>query len=116
MVMDPSGFWSAIGFGRGDDLVRGIYGGAIIGEGVIMAFGVRQPARYVMILQYLMVYKTVACIAALRVLWAMESPPMGGYLVVAGWVFAGIAAAAVYPWGQGQELFLAATHDQSERR
>ena len=94
-----------IGFGNGDELVRGIYGGAIVGEGAIMALGVRRPARYSMILQYLMVYKTVACVAAMLVLSRMAEPPMGGYLVIGGWAVAGLLAAMVYPWGRA-EAFL----------
>lgn len=102
MVLDPSGFWDLVGLGGGEPVVQAIYGGAIIGEGAMLAMCARDPTRYLMVLQYLIVYKTAACIAALLALSKMDSPPLGGYLVVGAWAVAGIIPAMVFPWGDAR--------------
>lgn len=99
MMIDPSGAWGSMGIEvASDPVVPAIYGGAIMGEGAMFALGAIWPVRYLVFLQYLVLYKTFACIAGAVVLLRMESSPVGGWLVIAGWAFAGATSALVFPW------------------
>ena len=101
MMFDPKSAWGSMGIDVGaEPFAAAIYGGAIMGEGAMFALGAIRPVRYIVFLQYLMVYKTLACLAGLLVLVRMEPTPMGGWFVLAGWAFAGITAAVVFPWKQ----------------
>lgn len=101
MLVDPRGAWGTMGIDLGPaPLAAGIYSGAILGEGVIFALGAARPTRYIVFLQYLMVYKAFACIGGMLVLLEMNPAPIGGWLILAGWAFAGLTGAAIYPWGQ----------------
>jgi hypothetical protein len=71
-----------------------------MGEGMMFALGAMRPVRYIVFLQYLMLYKAMACLAGLLVLVRMDAAPAGGWLVLAGWAFAGITAALIFPWKQ----------------
>jgi len=77
-----------------------IYGGAIMGEGAMFALGALWPVRYLVFLQYLVLYKSFACLAGSAVLLRMDPAPLGGWMVIAGWAFAGITAALIFPWRQ----------------
>jgi len=100
MLLDPRGAWASMGIElREEPFVAGIYSGAILGEGVMFALGAIWPTRYLFFLQYLMAYKALACLGGLLVLLKMTPAPPGGWLVLAGWAFAGLTAAAIYPWG-----------------
>ena len=101
MLLDPRGAWGSMGIDLGPaPLAAGIYSGAILGEGVIFALGAARPTRYIVFLQYLMVYKALACLGGMLVLLEMDPAPVGGWLILAGWAFAGLTGAAIYPWGQ----------------
>ncbi|MEM8606565.1 MAG: hypothetical protein AAGF92_05645 [Myxococcota bacterium] len=97
MMFNPESFWGFLGVG-GNPFAQAIYGGAIMGEGVMFALMTVWPARYVIFLQYLVFYKGFACIAGLSTLLQMPTQPVGAWLILGGWAFAGIASAAVYPW------------------
>ena len=100
MLFDPEGAWAMMGIDLGENpFAAGIYSGAILGEGVMFALGTIWPTRYIVFLQYLMVYKALAVLGGLLVLLKMNPAPVGGWLVLAGWAFAGLTAAAIYPWG-----------------
>ncbi|MEM7135928.1 MAG: hypothetical protein AAF500_05070 [Myxococcota bacterium] len=105
MMIDPASFWEFLGVG-GNPFVQAIYGGAIMGEGVMFALATVWPARYVIFFQYLVFYKTFACLAGLSVLLDMPSRPLGAWLILGGWAFAGVASAAVYPWPSKGEIAL----------
>ncbi|MBW2589041.1 MAG: hypothetical protein JRD92_19240 [Deltaproteobacteria bacterium] len=77
-----------------------LYGGAIMGEGAMFALGAIWPVRYLVFFQYLVVYKTFACLAGTAVLLRMDSAPIGAWLVIGGWAFAGLISAIVFPWGK----------------
>ncbi|KPK53128.1 MAG: hypothetical protein AMJ63_07390 [Myxococcales bacterium SG8_38_1] len=101
MMLDPASAWGSMGIEVASDPVApAIYGGAIMGEGAMFALGAIWPVRYLVFLQYLVLYKTFACIAGAAVLLRMEPAPMGGWFVIAGWAFAGITAALIFPWKQ----------------
>jgi hypothetical protein len=101
MMIDPASAWGSVGIQvEPDPFVQAIYGGAIMGEGAMFALAAIWPVRYLALLQYLVVYKTFACLAGTAVLLRMESPPIGGWLVLAGWASAGLMAALVFPWKQ----------------
>ena len=48
--------------------------------------------------QYLVLYKTFACVAGIAVLLRMDPAPTGAWAVIGGWAFAGLVSAAVFPW------------------
>jgi len=101
MMIDPASAWGSVGIQvEPDPFVQAIYGGAIMGEGVMFALAAIWPVRYLPLLQYLVVYKTFACLAGMAVLLRMESAPFGGWLVLGGWASAGLMAAVVFPWKQ----------------
>ena len=75
-----------------------------MGEGAMFALGAIRPVRYLVFLQYLVVYKSMACLAAAAVLLRMDAAPTGAWLVIGGWAFAGLVAAAVFPWGQWRNV------------
>lgn len=101
MMFDPAGAWGALGIEvASDPLAPAIYGGAIMGEGAMFALGAIWPVRYLVFLQYLVLYKAFACIAGMAVLLRMDPAPVGGWLVIAGWAFAGLTAALIFPWKQ----------------
>jgi hypothetical protein len=97
MMLTPSSFWSLLGVG-GNPLAEAIYGGAIVGEGAMFALGAIRPVRYVVFFQYLVVYKTMACLGGFLALQGMPSPPLGGWLLLGAWAMAGLISAAVFPW------------------
>lgn len=99
MMIDPQSFWSLLGVG-GDPFVEALYGGAIWGEGTMFALGAIWPVRYLVFFQYLVIYKTMACLAGLAVLLRMDAAPLGAWLVLVGWAAAGLISAAVFPWPQ----------------
>jgi hypothetical protein len=101
MMIDPASAWGSMGIEVATDPVAAaIYGGAIMGEGAMFALGAVWPIRYLVFLQYLVLYKSFACIAGIAVLLRMDPAPVGGWLVIAGWAFAGITAALIFPWKQ----------------
>lgn len=101
MMIDPAAAWGSIGLNVGDDpFVQALYGGAIMGEGAMFALGVVWPVRYLVFFQYLVIYKTFACVAGIAVLLRMEPAPMGAWAVIGGWAFAGLVSALVFPWGK----------------
>ena len=105
MLLDPVGAWGSMGIDiSGNAFPAGIYSGAILGEGVIFALGAKNPTRYIVFLHYLMVYKALACLGGALVLLRMDAAPIGGWIVLAGWAFAGLTGAAIYPWHQGDRL------------
>jgi hypothetical protein len=99
MMIDPASAWGSMGIEVGPHPVAAaIYGGAIVGEGAMFALGAMWPVRYLVFLQYLVLYKAFACLAGSAVLLRMDPAPLGGWLVIAGWAFAGITAALIFPW------------------
>jgi hypothetical protein len=101
MMIDPASAWSSVGVEVGaEPFVQALYGGAVMGEGAMFALGAIWPVRYLVFLQYLVVYKAFACLAGIGVLVGMESAPAGAWLVIGGWAFAGLTAAIVFPWKQ----------------
>lgn len=115
MTIDPGSYWEGMGVG-GDPFVEAIYGGAILGEGAMFALGVIWPLRYVVFFQYLVVYKTMACLAGFAVLARMEAPtPTGAWLVLGAWAGAGIISAIVFPWQSWRESGSQFTGLEAER-
>ncbi|MBW2403801.1 MAG: hypothetical protein JRF42_08335 [Deltaproteobacteria bacterium] len=105
MMADPASAWRVMGVDVGaDPFVQALYGGAIMGEGAMFALGAVWPVRYLVFLQYLVIYKTLACVAGIMVLLRMEPAPIGGWLVIGGWAFAGLVSAVVFPWGQWRSV------------
>ena len=105
MMVDPGSAWGMVGVDVGQDpFVQALYGGAIMGEGAMFALGAIWPVRYLVFFQYLVVYKTLACLAGVAVLLRMESAPIGGWLVIGGWASAGLISAMVFPWGQWRSV------------
>lgn len=101
MMIDPKSAWGSMGIEVGPNpFAQAIYGGAIMGEGAMFALGAIWPIRYLVFLQYLVLYKTFACLAGSAVLLRMDPTPTGGWMVIAGWAFAGITAALIFPWKQ----------------
>ena len=84
----------------GTPLVQAIYGGAIMGEGLMAALGVVWPIRYLVVLQYMIAYKTFACLAAVALLLRTDDPPIAGWLVVGSWAIPALASALVFPWSR----------------
>ena len=104
MVIAPTHFWGLINVNDTDPIVQTIYGGAICGEGIICLLGLFKPLRYVAILQYMMAYKAVVCVALLARLAFMEDPPIAGWIIVAAWGSVILQGALVYPWGMRAEV------------
>lgn len=105
MMVDPASAWGAMGVNVGQaPFVQALYGGAIMGEGVMFALGAVWPLRYLVFLQYLVVYKTFACLAGIAVLLRMDSAPIGAWLVIGGWASAGLISAMLFPWRQWQSV------------
>ena len=105
MMVDPASAWGMMGVEvESDPLVQALYGGAIMGEGVMFALCAIWPVRYLVFFQYLVIYKTFACIAGIAVLLRMESAPIGAWAVMGGWASAGLIAAAVFPWSQWRTM------------
>ncbi len=101
MIADPTSVWASMGLEVGPHpFVPALYGGAIVGEGAMFALGAVWPIRYLVFFQYLVIYKTMACLAGIAVLISMEPTPTGGWLVLGGWAFAGLTAAVIFPWKQ----------------
>jgi len=105
MIADPASAWASMGLNVGDHpFVPALYGGAIVGEGSMFALGAVWPVRYLVFFQYLVIYKTIACLAGSAVLLTMEPTPTGGWLVIGGWAFAGLTAAIIFPWKQWRSV------------
>ena len=105
MMADPASAWAMMGVEVGPDpFVQALYGGAIMGEGAMFALGAVWPIRYLVFLQYLVIYKTCACLAGTVVLLRMDPAPIGAWLVIGGWAFAGLLSAVVFPWGQWRSV------------
>jgi hypothetical protein len=66
----------------------------------MFALGAIWPVRYLVFFQYLVVYKTLACLAGAAVLLRMEPAPIGAWIVIGGWASAGLISAVVFPWRQ----------------
>lgn len=103
-LVAPSSFWGAIGINGSDPIVQAIYGGAICGEGVLNGLGVAKPLRYLVILQYMMVYKAFVVVGLVPRLALMDAAPLAGWLVVAAWAFAGLQSAWIFPWRKWPEV------------
>lgn len=100
MMIDPASTWAMMGVDVGPEpFVQALYGGAIMGEGAMFALGLMRPVRYLVFFQYLVVYKTLACLAGAAVLLRMEAAPIGAWLVIGCWASAGLMSALVFPWG-----------------
>ena len=69
-----------------------------MGEGAMFALGAIWPIRYLVFFQYLVIYKALACLAGAAVLSHMDGVPTGAWFVIAGWAFAGVTGALVFPW------------------
>lgn len=105
MMVDPASAWGMVGVEVGQDpFVQALYGGAVMGEGAMFALGAIWPIRYLVFLQYLVIYKTLACVAGIAVLLRMDPAPVGGWLVIGGWAFAGLVSAVVFPWGLWRDV------------
>ncbi|MDH4282056.1 MAG: hypothetical protein OEV36_05355 [Myxococcales bacterium] len=105
MMIDPAAAWGSVGVDVGQNpFVQALYGGAIMGEGAMFALGALWPVRYLVFFQYLVLYKTFACLAGIAVLLRMESPPMGAWLVIGGWAFAGLVSALIFPWSEWRRV------------
>jgi len=101
MMINPASTWAMLGLDVGPDpFVQALYGGAIMGEGAMFALGAIWPVRYLVFFQYLVIYKTFACVAGIAVLLRMEPAPTGAWLVIGAWASAGLLSALVFPWGQ----------------
>jgi hypothetical protein len=100
MMIDPASAWASVGVDTGPSpFVQALYGGAIVGEGAMFALGAIWPVRYLVFFQYLVIYKALACLAGAAVLLRMDPAPVGAWLVIGGWAFAGLTGALVFPWG-----------------
>jgi len=76
-MIDPASAWGSMGVDVGaDPFVQALYGGAITGEGAVFALGAIWPVRYLVFFQYLVIYKTLACLAGAAVLLRMEPAPI----------------------------------------
>ncbi|MBW2377356.1 MAG: hypothetical protein JRF55_15460 [Deltaproteobacteria bacterium] len=105
MMIDPASTWAMMGVDVGPEpFVQALYGGAIMGEGAMFALGLMRPVRYLVFFQYLVVYKTLACLAGAAVLLRMEPAPIGAWLVIGCWASAGLMSALVFPWGAWQTV------------
>ena len=105
MMVDPAAAWGSVGVDAGPTpFVQALYGGAIMGEGAMFALCAVWPVRYVVFFQYLVLYKTFACLAGVAVLLQMESPSFGAWSVIAGWAFAGVVSALVFPWSEWRHV------------
>lgn len=105
MMLDPTSAWTTMGVPVGPDpFVQALYGGAITGEGAMFALGVRWPVRYLIFFQYLVIYKTLACLAGVAVLLRMDPAPIGGWLVIGGWASAGVISTVIFPWGRWRNI------------
>jgi hypothetical protein len=105
MMVDPASAWGTMGVDVGNDpFVQALYGGAIMGEGAMFALGAIWPVRYLVFFQYLVIYKTLACLAGVAVLIRMDSAPTGAWLVIGGWACAGLISAVIFPWGQWRRV------------
>lgn len=105
MMIDPASAWGSMGVEVGQaPFVPALYGGAITGEGVVFALAAFAPVRYLVFFQYLVVYKTFACLAGIAVLARMDPAPIGAWMVIGGWAFAGLLSAAVFPWRQWRNV------------
>ena len=100
MMFDPASAWGSMGIEvAADPVAPAIYGGAIMGEGAMFALGAIWPVRYLVFFPYLVIYKALACLAGAAVLLRMDPAPVGAWLVIGGWAFAGLTGALVFPWG-----------------
>ena len=105
MMIDPASTWAMLGIDVGPNpFVQALYGGAIMGEGAMFALGAIWPVRYLVFFQYLVIYKTFACVAGIAVLLRMEPAPTGAWLVIGAWALAGLLAALVFPWRQWRSV------------
>jgi hypothetical protein len=94
LLVAPDAFWSLLGVG-GNPFAQAIYAGAIAAEGVMFTLGARQPARYAVFFEYMLVYKTLAVLAGARVWLGLPEAPMGGLAILGGWAVAGVVSGAV---------------------
>jgi hypothetical protein len=57
MMIDPASAWGTVGVEvEPDPLVQALYGGAIMGEGIMFALCAVWPVRYLVFFQYLVIY------------------------------------------------------------
>ena len=94
MLAEPEGFWRVIGV-SGNPFAQALYGGAIAGEGFMFAQCARKPLRYLVFFEYMIVYKTLACLAGARVLLASHGAPPSAWLAIAGWAVAGAISGGI---------------------
>jgi hypothetical protein len=105
MMLDPASAWGSVGVDVGQaPFVQALYGGAVMGEGAMFALGAVWPVRYLVFFQYLVIYKTFACLAGIAVLLRMDPAPIGGWLVIGGWASAGLISAIIFPWGRWKDV------------
>jgi len=105
MMLDPASAWGSLGVDVGQaPFVQALYGGAVMGEGAMFALGAVWPVRYLVFFQYLVIYKTFACLAGIAVLLRMDPAPIGGWLVIGGWASAGLISAIIFPWGRWKDV------------
>lgn len=109
MVLQPNAFWAMLGAAAAGDAgmavaTRVVYGGAILGEGVVLLLIYLRPLRHLNFLHYMIAYKAAACIALALWITGVEPTPWGGWLLFGGWASAGLIAAAIYPWGCWPEI------------
>jgi hypothetical protein len=94
LLVAPDAFWSLLGVG-GNPFAQAIYAGAIAAEGVMFTLGARQPARYAVFFEYMLVYKTLAVLAGARVWLTLDDAPLGGLAILGGWAVAGAVSGVV---------------------
>ena len=104
MVAAPLAFWGAFGLALEDPILATVYGGGVVGEGVVCLWGWFRPQRAVGILVYMLAYKGVVVAALLPRLLAMAEPPAAGWMIVAFWGFVAVWAALLLPWGRWADL------------
>lgn len=112
-LVHPASFWGSIGISDSDPIVQAIYGAAICGEGILCALGLRQPLRYLPILQYMMAYKALVVLGLVPRLLAMPAAPLAGWLIALAWAIAGVQCALVFPWGRWGEVARALADEAS---
>ena len=94
LLVAPDAFWSSLGVG-GNAFAQALYGGAIAGEGAMFLLGALRPARYRVFFEYMLVYKSVAVLAGLRVWLVGGARSTGALAILGGWAVAGLISAIV---------------------
>lgn len=103
MILFPVRFWQLIGIDAGADaVIATLYGGVLIGVGVISHFGARAPMRHASLLLFMTAYKAVAVSFlighALIDLIAGRPVPIAVWIICLLWGRIAFDAARLYPW------------------